>query len=69
MGLAAERQPSLIDLLWGTLYGLAGIGSIKDVGFDRALRLADQAVTALLGYRSASTANPEGRPQTVEGEK
>ncbi|WP_424638751.1 TetR/AcrR family transcriptional regulator [Embleya sp. AB8] len=58
------------DLLWGTLHGLACIGSVEDIGFDRALRLADQAVTALLGYWSASTANPEGRgPQTVKGEK
>ncbi|OON71972.1 TetR/AcrR family transcriptional regulator [Streptomyces tsukubensis] len=57
------------DLLWGTLHGLASIGSIKDIGFDRALRLADQAVTALLGYWSAPTANPEVRPRTVKGEK
>ncbi|MFB7655894.1 MULTISPECIES: TetR/AcrR family transcriptional regulator [unclassified Streptomyces] len=57
------------DLLWGTLHGLACIGSIEDVGFDRALRLADQAVTALLNYWSSSTANPEGHPQTSKGEK
>ncbi|WP_172381359.1 TetR family transcriptional regulator [Streptomyces sp. MNP-20] len=57
------------DLLWGTLHGLASIGLIEDVGFDRALRLADQAVTALLAYWSSSTARPEGRPQTSEGEK
>ncbi|MCI3928188.1 TetR/AcrR family transcriptional regulator [Streptomyces sp. AN091965] len=57
------------DLLWGTLHGLACIGSIEDIGFDRALRLADQAVTALLGYWSSPTASPEGRPQTAEGEK
>ncbi|QCX80625.1 division inhibitor protein [Streptomyces sp. YIM 121038] len=57
------------DLLWGTLHGLASIGLIEDVGFDRALRLADQAVTALLGHWSSSTAHPEGRPQTGEGEK
>ncbi|MEU1329586.1 TetR/AcrR family transcriptional regulator [Streptomyces sp. NPDC005865] len=57
------------DLLWGTLHGLASIGSIEDVGFDRARRLADQAVTALLGYWLAPTTNPEDRPQTTEGEK
>ncbi|MGW6060314.1 TetR/AcrR family transcriptional regulator [Streptomyces sp. NPDC055189] len=57
------------DLLWGTLHGLASIGSIEDVGFDRALRLADQAVTALLGYWSAPTAHIESRPQTARGEK
>ncbi|MYR63390.1 TetR family transcriptional regulator [Streptomyces sp. SID625] len=62
------------DLLWGTLHGLAGIGSIEDVGFDRALHLAEQAVTALLGYWSAPPAAPHGhRPFTdhpkVRGEK
>ncbi|GCD95922.1 TetR/AcrR family transcriptional regulator [Embleya hyalina] len=46
------------DLLWGTLHGLAGIGSIEDVGFDRALHLAEQAVSALLGYWSARPAPP-----------
>ncbi|MBB5935456.1 TetR/AcrR family transcriptional regulator [Streptomyces zagrosensis] len=40
------------DLLWGTLHGLAGIGTLADVGFDRAQQLADQAVAALLGYWS-----------------
>ncbi|MFC8713577.1 TetR/AcrR family transcriptional regulator [Streptomyces sp. NPDC057197] len=62
------------DLLWGTLHGLAGIGAIEDVGFDRALHLAEQAVTALLGYWSAPPADPHGhRPFTdhpkVRGEK
>ncbi|MFD9792016.1 TetR/AcrR family transcriptional regulator [Streptomyces sp. NPDC059070] len=57
------------DLLWGTLHGLAGIGSIEDVGFDRTLRLADQAVSALLGYWSAPTATPRSPEQTAKGEK
>lgn len=57
------------DLLWGTLHGLASIGSIDDVGFDRARRLADQAVSALLGYWQAPATNPELRPRTTEGEK
>ncbi|WP_406113093.1 TetR/AcrR family transcriptional regulator [Streptomyces sp. NBC_01014] len=68
----AAEPPSIedaCDLLWGTLHGLASIGSIEDIGFDRALRLADQAVTALLDHWSASATNPEGRPQTAEGEK
>ncbi|MFH8224829.1 TetR/AcrR family transcriptional regulator [Streptomyces sp. NPDC018057] len=62
------------DLLWGTLHGLAGIGSIEDIGFDRALHLAEQAVSALLGYWSAPPADPHGyspsadRPK-VRGEK
>jgi AcrR family transcriptional regulator len=41
------------DLLWATTHGLTGIGLLADIGFDRALRLADQAVTALLAYWSA----------------
>ncbi|MGW6027017.1 TetR/AcrR family transcriptional regulator [Streptomyces sp. NPDC055099] len=57
------------DLLWGTLHGLASIGSIEDIGFDRSLRLADQAVTALLGYWSAPTVKPESPPQAAKGEK
>ncbi|MFF7251000.1 TetR/AcrR family transcriptional regulator [Embleya sp. NPDC008237] len=62
------------DLLWGTLHGLAGIGSIEDVGFDRALHLAEQAVSALLDYWSASPTDPAAhhphahRPN-VRGEK
>ncbi|MEV5976724.1 TetR/AcrR family transcriptional regulator [Streptomyces sp. NPDC052114] len=51
------------ELLWGTLHGLASIGSIEDIGFDRALRLADQAVTALLAYWSGPPPEPdEHRP-------
>ncbi|MFD9939545.1 TetR/AcrR family transcriptional regulator [Nonomuraea sp. NPDC059023] len=57
------------DLLWGTLHGLASIGSIQDIGFDRALNLADQAVTALLGYWSAPAANPESHSHTIRREK
>ncbi|MET9532121.1 MULTISPECIES: TetR-like C-terminal domain-containing protein [unclassified Streptomyces] len=52
------------DLLWGALHGLAGIGSIEDVGFDRALHLAEQAVSALLGYWSGPPANPQERRPT-----
>ncbi|MFD9860138.1 TetR/AcrR family transcriptional regulator [Streptomyces alboflavus] len=68
-GAEPDSVEDACDLLWGTLHGLASIGAIEDVGFDRALRLADQAVTALLGYWSAPTTDPEGDPQTTEGEK
>ncbi|MEV6425563.1 hypothetical protein [Streptomyces sp. NPDC051662] len=57
------------DLLWGTLYGLACIASVEDIGFDRALRLADQGGDGAARLWSASTADPEGRPQIVKGEK
>ncbi|MEV0324779.1 TetR/AcrR family transcriptional regulator [Streptomyces sp. NPDC050658] len=58
-GAAPADLEDACDLLWGTLHGLAGIGSIEDVGFDRAVRLAGQAVSALLGYWSSPPANPE----------
>lgn len=51
------RLPSVedaCDLLWATTHGLAGVGSLADFGFDRALRLADQAVAALLAHWSGS---------------
>ncbi|PJM97888.1 TetR family transcriptional regulator [Streptomyces sp. CB01201] len=56
------------DLLWATLHGLAGIATIEDIGFDRASRLADQAVTALLAHWSARPTHPEKRSHTVRGE-
>ncbi|MFF9427991.1 TetR/AcrR family transcriptional regulator [Streptomyces sp. NPDC014746] len=56
------------DLLWATLHGLAGIGTIEDIGFDRASHLADQAVTALLAHWSAQPAHAEKHSHTVRGE-
>ncbi|MFE2374686.1 TetR/AcrR family transcriptional regulator [Streptomyces sp. NPDC059398] len=67
----AGAEPGAIedacDLLWGSLHGLAGIGAIEDVGFDRALHLAGQAVSALLGYWSGPSHTPRERhpPDTV----
>nr|WP_239073921.1 TetR/AcrR family transcriptional regulator [Streptomyces sp. SID10853] len=61
-GAGAEVGPAGIedacDLLWGSLHGLAGIGAIEDVGFDRALHLADQAVSAFLRFWADPPAQP-----------
>jgi AcrR family transcriptional regulator len=51
------------DLLWATTHGLTGIGSLADIGFDRALRLADQAVAALLAYWSGAGKKAPGSPK------
>ncbi|MFI6348351.1 TetR/AcrR family transcriptional regulator [Streptomyces sp. NPDC050560] len=64
-GAGAVPLDDACDLLWGALHGLAGIGSIEDIGFDRARHLADQAVSALLGYWSGPPAQPrEHHPST-----
>ncbi|GIJ49967.1 TetR family transcriptional regulator [Virgisporangium aliadipatigenens] len=41
------------DIVWGTLYGIASLGRIGTVGNERARRLAQQALDALLrGWRT-----------------
>ncbi|MFF4488986.1 TetR/AcrR family transcriptional regulator [Streptomyces sp. NPDC001544] len=49
------------EILWGTLYGIASLSHLGNVGNDRARRLAEQALRAiLLGWRAEAPAN--GRP-------
>jgi hypothetical protein len=46
------------EILWGTLYGIASLGHLGDVGSDRARRLAEQALRAiLLGWQTEAPAN------------
>ena len=41
------------DIVWGTLYGMASLGDLDTVGNERAQRLAEQALSAiLLGWQS-----------------
>jgi AcrR family transcriptional regulator len=41
------------DIIWGTLYGIASLGHLDTVGNERARRLAQQALRALLrGWRT-----------------
>ena len=53
---AVARGVHLNDLLaasetaWGVLHGMAALGMLPDVGFERAERLAVEAVRALLRY-------------------
>jgi AcrR family transcriptional regulator len=47
------------EILWGTLYGIASLGHLGQVGHDRARRLAEQALQAiLLGWRTESPPSP-----------
>jgi len=46
------------EIIWGTLYGMASLGYLGTVGNERARRLAEQALRAiLLGWRTESPGN------------
>jgi hypothetical protein len=46
------------EILWGTLYGIASLSYLGNVGSDRARRLAEQALRAiLLGWQTEALAN------------
>ncbi len=43
------------EIIWGTLYGIASLGYLGTVGNERARRLAEQALRAvLLGWRTGA---------------
>ncbi|WP_250009502.1 TetR/AcrR family transcriptional regulator [Actinoplanes sp. M2I2] len=43
------------EIIWGTVYGLASLGGLGTIGNERAQRLAEQAVHAiLLGWRTGT---------------
>ncbi|QKV74615.1 TetR/AcrR family transcriptional regulator [Amycolatopsis sp. Hca4] len=45
------------EIIWGTLYGIASLGYLGTVGNERAQRLAEQALRAiLLGWQTEATA-------------
>jgi AcrR family transcriptional regulator len=47
------------EILWDTLYGIASLSHLGHVGHDRARRLAEQALRAiLLGWRTESPPAP-----------
>ncbi|MET7682314.1 TetR/AcrR family transcriptional regulator [Streptomyces sp. NPDC005423] len=53
------------EILWGTLYGIASLGYLGNVGSDRARRLAELALRAiLLGWQAEALAN--GRPASSQ---
>ena len=46
------------EIIWGTLYGMASLGHLGTVGNERAQRLAEQALRAiLLGWRTEVPGN------------
>ncbi|MEV7097932.1 TetR/AcrR family transcriptional regulator [Amycolatopsis sp. NPDC051045] len=46
------------EIIWGTLYGIASLGYLGTVGNERARRLAEQALRAiLLGWRTEEPRN------------
>ena len=46
------------EIIWGTLYGTASLGCLGTVGNERARRLAEQALRAiLLGWRTEEPGN------------
>jgi AcrR family transcriptional regulator len=46
------------EIVWGTLYGMASLGYLGTVGTERAQRLAEQALSAiLLGWRTEGSGN------------
>ncbi|MCR3749912.1 TetR/AcrR family transcriptional regulator [Lentzea californiensis] len=56
------------ETLWGTMHGIASLGYLSNVGNDRARRLAEQALHAiLLGWRAEASANDQGRREKMQG--
>ncbi len=48
------------EILWGTLYGMASLGYLGTVGNERAQRLAEQALSAILrGWQSDGSSMSE----------
>ncbi|WP_432825372.1 TetR/AcrR family transcriptional regulator [Dactylosporangium sp. CA-092794] len=52
-GVVLADRAEACEIVWGTLYGMASIGYLGTVGTERAQRLAEQALGAiLLGWRT-----------------
>ena len=52
------------EIVWGTLYGMASLGFLDTVGNERAQRLAEHALSALLhGWLSDGPSGSEDRPR------
>ena len=46
------------EIIWGTVYGMASLGCLGTIGNQRAQRLAEQAVQAiLLGWQTGASGN------------
>ena len=71
---SARHEVVLADLdeacetLWGTMHGIASLGHLSTVGNDRARRLAEQALHAiLLGWRTEALANDQNQRERTQG--
>ena len=54
-GVELVDRAEACEILWGTLAGMASIGYLDTIGNERAQRLAQEAVSAILrGWRSGS---------------
>ena len=57
-GVVLPDPDEACEIIWGTLYGIASLGHLDTVGNERARRLAEQALRAiLLGWRTAVQGN------------
>jgi AcrR family transcriptional regulator len=57
-GVVLGDPDEACEIIWGTLYGIASLGHLGTVGNERARRLAEQALRAiLLGWRTETQAN------------
>ena len=46
------------EIIWGTLHGIASLGHLDTIGSERARRLAEQGIRAiLLGWRTEEPVN------------
>ncbi|WP_328491467.1 TetR/AcrR family transcriptional regulator [Streptomyces sp. NBC_00414] len=64
-GVVLADLDQACEILWGTLYGIASLSHLGNVGSDRAHHLAEQALHAiLLGWRTEAAA--DGRPASSQ---
>ena len=57
-GVVLADPDEACEIIWGTLYGIASLGYLGTVGNERARRLAEQALRAvLLGWRTEVPGN------------
>ncbi len=56
-GVVLADPDEACEIIWGSMHGLAAVGGLNTVGNDRARRLAEEAIRAiLLGWRTAIAA-------------
>ncbi|MFI5592257.1 TetR/AcrR family transcriptional regulator [Amycolatopsis sp. NPDC051758] len=57
-GVVLADRDAACEIIWGTLYGIASLGHLGTIGNERARRLAEQALHAiLLGWRTEERGN------------